>query len=230
MTVMRLLLVEDDKDLSEFVQEGLSREGFAVDIAMDGQEAVDIASERQYDVIVLDVMMPKLSGFAVLKTLRARGHKGAVILATCKGQEKDKLEGLNNGADDYIVKPFLLTELVARIRAVLRRTTGTSAKVDEGSVFKAGNIEMNLIKHTVTKGGKLLSLTRTEYELLEYFMRRPGQVITQSVLNQHLTRATFDSHTNSIEVHVKNLRDKIDPKSGPSLIRTVRGCGYALDV
>jgi DNA-binding response OmpR family regulator len=230
MTVMRLLLVEDDKDLCEFVQEGLAREGFSVDIAMDGQEAVDIASERQYDVILLDVMMPKLNGFAVLKTLRARGHRGAVILATCKGQEKDKLEGLNSGADDYIVKPFLLTELVARIRAVLRRTAGTPPMITDGAVLKAGHIEMDLLKHEVTKGGKPLSLTRREFELLEYFLRRPGQVITQTVLNQHLTRADFDSRTNSIEVHIMNLRAKIDPKSGPSLIRTIRGCGYALDV
>src|ERR1019366_1819792 len=109
MTIVRLLLVEDDKDLSEFVREGLSREGFAVDVAVDGQEAIDLAAERGYDVIVLDVMMPKLTGFAVLKSLRLRGHRGAVIMATSKGHEKDKLEGLNNGADDYIVKPFLIT-------------------------------------------------------------------------------------------------------------------------
>src|SRR5262249_2350279 len=129
MAIMRLLLVEDDKDLCEFVQEGLSREGFAVDVAPDGQEALDLAEERGYGVVVLDVMMPKMNGFVVLKSLRARGFRGAVLLATCKGQEKDKLEGLNNGADDYIVKPFLITEMVARIRAVLRRTAAPSAKV-----------------------------------------------------------------------------------------------------
>ena len=229
MTIVRLLLVEDDKDLSEFVREGLSREGFAVDVAADGQEAIDLAAERGYDVIVLDVMMPKLTGIAVLKSLRMRGHRGAVIMATSKGHEKDKLEGLNNGADDYIVKPFLITELVARIRAILRRTAAPSSKVIQGSVLKAANLEMDLIKHEVKKAGKPITLTKKEFELLECFMRRPNQVLSQAVLAQQLTKADFDSNTNIIEVHIKNLRSKIDNKKGKSLIRTVRGCGYALD-
>jgi two-component system copper resistance phosphate regulon response regulator CusR len=230
MTIVRLLLVEDDKDLSEFIREGLSREGFAVDVAMEGQEAIDLAGERGYDVIVLDVMMPKMNGFAVLKSLRMRGHRGAVLMATSKGHEKDKLEGLNSGADDYIVKPFLLTELVARIRAVLRRTAAPSNKVIQGSVLKAAGLEMDLIKHEVKKAAKLLILTKKEFELLECFMRRPNQVLSQAVLAQHLTHADFDSKTNIIEVHIKNLRAKIDNKTGKSLIRTVRGCGYALDI
>ncbi len=230
MMLMRLLLVEDDQDLSTFAREGLSREGFAVDVAMDGQEAVDIVTERQYDVILLDVEMPKLNGFAVLKTLRSRGYGGAVLLATCRGQEKDKLHGLNNGADDYIVKPYRLTELVARIRTVLRRTGGdSSAKVIQGSVLKARYLDMDLIKHEVKKSGAPINLTKMEFELLEYFMRRPGQVLSQTLLAQHLIHADFESHTNAIEVHIKNLRSKIDPLHGPSLIRTVRGCGYALD-
>jgi DNA-binding response OmpR family regulator len=226
---MRLLLVEDDKDLSDFAREGLAREGFAVDVAGDGQEAVDMAAERGYDVVILDVMMPKLTGFAVLKTLRARGYRGAVLMATSKGQEKDKLEGLNNGADDYIVKPYLITELVARVRAVLRRTAAPQAKVVQGSVLRAKDIVMDLIKREVKKAAKPLTLTKREFELLECFMRRPNQVLSQTVLAQHLTKTNFDTHTNSIEVHLKNLRKKIDPKSGKSLIRTVRGCGYSLD-
>jgi DNA-binding response OmpR family regulator len=230
MSIMRLLLVEDDKELCEFAREGLAREGFAVDMAVDGQEAVELAMERGYDVILLDVMMPKLNGFAALRTLRARGYQGAVLMATSKGHEKDKLEGLNNGADDYIVKPYLITELVARVRAVLRRTAGPKGKVAYGSVLKAKNIELDLIKHEATNGGKPLSLTKREFELLEYFMRWPSQVLSQEVLAQHLTKANFDTHTNSIEVHIKNLRKKIGTTSGKSLIRTVRGCGYALDV
>ncbi len=230
MTIMRLLLVEDDKDLSDFAREGLAREGFAVDVAMDGQEAIDLATERGYDVILLDVMMPKLTGFTVLKALRARGYRGAVIMATSKGQEKDKLEGLNSGADDYIVKPYLITELVARVRAVLRRTAGPHAKVVQGSVLKAKNLELDLIKREVKKAGRVLTLTKREFELLECFMRRPSQVLSQEVLAQHLTKANFDTHTNAIEVHLKNLRKKIDAKAGKSLIRTVRGCGYSLDV
>jgi DNA-binding response OmpR family regulator len=224
-----LLLVDDDKDLSEFAREGLSREGFAVDVAGDGQEAIDLAAERGYDVIVLDVMMPKLTGFAVLKTLRARGYRGAVLMATSKGHEKDKLEGLNTGADDYIVKPYLLTELVARVRAVLRRTAGPQAKVVQGSVLKVKDLVMDLIKREVKKAGALLNLTKREFELLECFMRRPNQVLSQTVLAQYLTKANYETHTNTIEVHIKHLRTKIGAKTGKSLIRTVRGCGYSLD-
>jgi DNA-binding response OmpR family regulator len=230
MTYRRLLLAEDDKDLSAFAREGLAREGFAVDVAGDGQEAIRIVSDRQYDVIVLDVEMPKLNGFEVLKTLRSRGFGGPILLATCKGQENEKLQGLNNGADDYIVKPYLLTELIARIRAVLRRSgDDSSVKVIQGSQLKARNLAMDLIKHEVKKSGEPISLTKMEFELLEYFMRRPGQVLSPLVLNQHLIRPTLESRTNTIEVHIKNLRAKIDPKAGPSFIRNIRGFGYRLD-
>ena len=229
MSIMRVLLVEDDEELCEFVRQGLTREGFAVDVANDGQEAVDIAAERGYDVVILDVMMPKLNGITVLKTLRSRGHRGAVLMATSKGQEKDKLEGLNSGADDYVVKPYLMTELIARIRAVMRRTAAAATKVVQGSILRAKNLEMDLLKREVKKSGLPVNLTKREFEMLECFMRRPGQVQSQEVLAQSLTHANFETHTNTIEVHVKNLRKKIDSKSGKSLIRTVHGCGYVLD-
>jgi len=226
---MRLLLVEDDKDLSEFVQEGLTREGFAVDLAQNGDDALDFANENHYDVILLDVMMPGLDGYAVLKKLRARGHQGAILLVTCKGQERDKLEGLNSGADDYVVKPFLLTELIARVRAVLRRTSKSPQSQTNGSLIKVGDLTMDLLKREIKKGGKPIILTKKEFDLLECLMRRPGQVLSQSVLNQHLSNSDFNSTTNTVEVHIKNLRSKIDGKSTKSMIRTLRGCGYALD-
>lgn len=245
MLLMKLLLAEDDKDLCAFAREGLIREGFAVDVARNGQEAVDLASERQYDVILLDVMMPELDGFAVLKTLRSRGYQGAVLLATCKGQERDKLKGLNSGADDYIVKPYLLSELTARIRSILRRTSLGPGKIIQDAVLKAGVLELDLLKREVKKSGKPVSLTKREFELLEYLMRRPGQVISQAVLAQHLTSVDYEAQTNTIEVHIKNLRAKIDAKfgdpahgrrgspskepEGGSLIRTVRGFGYSLN-
>lgn len=229
MTLMRLLLVEDDKDLSDFVREGMSREGFIVDTVSDGDQALRQAEEADYDVVLLDVMLPKQDGFAVLKSLRARGYKGAVLLTTCKGQERDKLQGLNNGADDYIVKPFLLTELIARVRAVLRRTGGSGHPIVKGSLLKAGDLQMDLLKHEVRKAGRAVLLTKKEFDLLECFMRRPGQVLSQSVLGQSLSSSEINSHTNVVEVHIKNLRAKLDPKTGPSLIRTIRGCGYALD-
>jgi DNA-binding response OmpR family regulator len=231
MALVRLLLVEDDKDLRDFVREGMAREGFVVDSVADGESAVLQAQQAAYDVIVMDVMMPRMDGFAALKSLRSGGYKGAVLLVTCRGQERDKLQGLNSGADDCLVKPFLLSELIARVRAVLRRTTeGSSPKAIKGSSLKVGDLQMDLLKREVTKKGQLLSLTKREFDLLECFLRRPGQVLSQNVLGQHLSQADFSSHTNVVEVHIMNLRAKIDDKSGPSRIRTIRGCGYALDV
>ena len=229
MALMRLLLVEDDKDLRDFVREGMAREGFVVDTAADGETALRQSEEADYDVILLDVMIPKQDGFAVLKTLRTRGYKGAVLLVTCKGQERDKLQGLNSGADDYLVKPFLLTELIARVRAVLRRMSGAAPRGAKGASLKVGDLQIDLLKHEVRKGSKIVYLTKKEYDLLECLMRRPGQVISQVVLSQHLSNSDINTHTNVIEVHIKNLRSKLDGKIGRSLFRTVRGCGYALD-
>jgi DNA-binding response OmpR family regulator len=230
---MRLLLVEDDKDLCDFVNEGLSREGFAVDSVGGGKEAVRFCAETSYDVVLLDVMIPEMDGFAVLKTLRGKGFKGAILLVTSKGQERDKLQGLNGGADDYLVKPFLLTELVARIRAVQRRTgngkAGHSPDLSQATSLKVRELQMDLLKREVKRAGKTIELTKREFDLLECFMRRPSEVLSQTALNQQLTSSDFASATNTVEVHIKNLRAKIDPKSGPSLIRTVRGCGYSLD-
>jgi DNA-binding response OmpR family regulator len=227
---MRVLLVEDDKDLSAFMQEGLVREGFTVTIARNGKEAVVMAEESQHDVILLDIMMPQMDGYAVLKTLRSKGNKAAVLVVTCKAQERDKLQGLNSGADDYIVKPFLLTELVARIRAVLRRTGSSSQKPSQGSLLKAGDIQLDVLKREVKRAGKVIELTKKEFDLLFYFMQRPGQVLSQTVIAQHISNTDFNTTTNTIEVHIKNLRTKLDGKSSKSVIRTVRGCGYALDI
>lgn len=230
---MRLLLVEDDRDLSEFVREGLVREGFVVDAARNGQEALDQALEQAYDVILLDVMMPEVDGLAVLKKLRLKGYRGAILLVTCKGQERDKLDGLNNGADDYIVKPFLLSELIARVRAVMRRMSTPApkgAKPAMGSVLTVSGLQLDLLKRECRKGDKVIVLTKKEFDLLECFMRRPGQVLSQTVLAQQVFHTDFNTSSNTVEVHIKNLRSKIDGKSTKSLLRTVRGCGYALEV
>jgi DNA-binding response OmpR family regulator len=230
MELMRLLLVEDDGDLSDFVREGMTRVGFTVDVTADGESALRLTEAACYDVILLDVMLPKLDGYSVLKTLRARGYKGAILLVTSKGHEKDKLEGFNRGADDYIVKPFILTELVARVRAVVRRTAGAYPQTVKGSVLRVGDLEMDLLKYTVKRAGKPIDLTKKEFALLEVFMRHPGEVLSPTVICQKLFHADINTHTNIIEVHVKNLRDKLDHDTGPSLIRTSRGFGYALDV
>ena len=228
MTV-RLLLVEDDRDLREFIQEGLAREGFTLTVSPHGKDALEKAREQEFDAILMDVMMPHLDGLSLLKTLRSEGCTSAILLVTCKGQERDKLAGLNSGADDYIVKPFLMSELIARVRAVLRRTAGEREHAARGSVLQTGPLELDLLKRKVRKNGREISLTKKEFDLLECFMRRAGQVLSQTTLSQHISNSDIDSHTNVIEVHIKNLRAKLDSKGGPSLIRTVRGCGYALD-
>ncbi len=229
MELMRLLVAEDDRDLSDFVREGLTRAGFLVEAAADGEKALLLAAATRYDVVLLDVMMPKRDGYSVLKTLRARGYKGAILMVTSKGNEKEKLQGLDNGADDYIVKPFILTELVARVRAVVRRTTGANPQPVKGAFLKAGDIEMDLTKHQVKKSGKPVHLTKMEFVILECFMRRPGEVLSQSVLGQNLFNKEIKTNTNYVEVHIKNLRAKLDNKTGPRHFRTVRGFGYVLD-
>lgn len=228
---MKLLLVEDDVNLCEFIKEGLTREGFTVQIAHDGREAVARVGEKEFDAVLMDVVMPKMDGVSALKQLRLHGYKGAVLLVTSKGMERDKLEGFSSGADDYLVKPFLMTELVARLRAILRRTSKKDLEPsDAPSVLKAGSLQMDLLKRVVKRGTREVALTKKEFDLLECLMRRPGQVLSQTVLSQHLSDQDFSSGTNVIEVHIKNLRSKLDGSAGKSLIRTVRGCGYALDV
>jgi len=225
---MRLLSVEDQEELGRFFKAGLAREGFVVDMARDGLQALAMVEDVAYDVILLDVMMPGMNGISVLKQLRANGYKGGILLVTCKGQEDDKLEGLDTGADDYIVKPARLRELVSRIRAVMRRTM-PSESVKEGSILKAGPIEMDLLRREVRRGARVIALTKKEFDLLEYLVRHPRQVMSQTALAQRITQNDFLSGTNVVEFHIKNLRKKLDLKSGPSIIRTVRGCGYTLD-
>lgn len=221
---MRLLLADDDKDLSEFVREGLVREGFVVDAADNGTKALELALAHPYNVMLLDVMIPELDGLSVLKRLRQKGYRGAILLVTCKGQERDKLEGFNNGADDYVVKPFLLSELIARVRAAARRASPT------GPILVAGGVSIDVSRRECRRGDKVIPLTKKEFDLLECFMRRPGEVISQAVITQQVFHADFNTSSNTVEVHIKNLRSKLDIKSAKSVLRTVRGCGYALDV
>jgi DNA-binding response OmpR family regulator len=223
---MRVLVVEDDKELSQFTRGALKREGFATDHAANGRDAVELATETDYDVILLDVNMPEMDGLSVLKELRKKGHEAAILMVTSQGHERDKLAGLNNGADDYITKPFLVTELIARIRAVVRRRqpgTGGSS-----TVLKEGDICLDLIKHRVEVKKKPVELTKKEFELLELFMRHPNQLLSRSVITQHVWDLDFESDSNVLEVHVGHLRDKISTGKR-SLIVTVRGVGYRFE-
>jgi len=226
---MRILLADQDQELSDFVRAGLAQEGFAVDVAHDGDTAYEMAVEGKHDAILIDIVIPKLSGHDVLKKLRSQGNHVPVLIITFKNQEQDKLHSLNNGADDYIVKPFRLAEVIARIRAILRRTDNIGRKTSKTSVLLAGKLELHLLRRELKCASKSIYLTKVEFDLLEYFMRRPGEVISQCVLKQHLFGDESNLDTNALPVHVMNLRKKIDLHERKSLIRTVRSCGYALD-
>lgn len=223
---MRVLVVEDDAELSRFIRSALKREGFVCGHASDGKAALALAHEAEYDVVLLDVVMPELDGLSVLKELRKRGNPAAILMVTSQGHESDKLKGLNSGADDYIVKPFLVTELIARIRAVLRRSQPGAPKTL--TVLHAGDVTLDLVKHSVTIKGRPVELTKKEFELLEYFMRHPHQLLSQPALAQHVWNQDFDSDSNTVEVHVGHLRDKISHGKTP-LIVTVRGAGYRFE-
>lgn len=222
---MRVLVVEDDKDLNRFIRTALKREGFACDGAPNGIAALELAQERDYDVILLDVMMPELSGLTVLKELRKKGDPAAILMVTSQSQERDKLAGLNGGADDYLVKPFLITELIARIRAVLRRRhPGVSPKTN--TTLQQGDLQLDLIRHAVLYKGKPVQLTKKEFELLEYFMNHPNEVLSQTRIAQAVWNLDFDADSNMVEVHITHLREKIHDGKRPLFVN-VRGIGYS---
>jgi two-component system OmpR family response regulator len=223
---MRVLVVEDDKELNQFIRTALTREGFAADAAPNGKAALELAQDTCYDVILLDVNMPELSGLSVLKELRKNGDPAAILMVTSQSHEKDKLAGLNSGADDYLVKPFLISELIARIRAVLRRRQATQG--NQSSVLEAGEIRLDLLKHEVQCQGEPVELTKKEFELLEYFLRHPNQVLSKSTLESRVWNMEFAPDSNAVEVHIKNLRDKISRDKRP-LIVTLRGIGYRFE-
>jgi DNA-binding response OmpR family regulator len=226
---MRVLVVEDDKELNQFIRTALKREGFAVDSASDGEQALVLSRETEYDVILLDVVMPELDGLNALKELRKKGSPAAILMVTSQIRERDKLAGLNGGADDYLVKPFMVSELVARIRAVLRRRQPAGPRNHvAGIMLTAGPIRMDLTKRTVEVYGKPIYLRKKEYELLEYFLRHPNEVLTKSILESRVWSMEFTPASNSVEVHVNHLRDKISADKRP-LIVNLRGVGYRLE-
>ena len=225
---MRILIADDDKDLAEFLKTAIVREGFIADVAHDGEAALEQAGHAPYDVILLDVQMPKLDGFGVLKQLRKAGNQAGIIMVTSLGSEHEKLTGLNGGADDYVVKPCLVNELIARIRAVLRRKQPVHADPRHSNVLAAGGLRLDLLKHRLELNGKMIELTKKEFELLAYLMQRPGEVLNKSAILQHLADAEFDRDPNFIEALIHRLRDKISV-GGKPLIETVRGVGYRLN-
>lgn len=219
---MRILVVEDDRKVAAFIQSGLEQEGFAVDVLHEGGFAAEQARVADYDVIVLDLMLPGRSGFDVLRDIRARKPSLPVLILTAKDSIDDRVAGLESGADDYMVKPFALAELSARLRALLRR-----GAVRE-NVLRVADLEVDTFTRTVRRAGTQIELKPKEYALLEYLIRNSGRPLTKSLIIEHVWDIHFDSVSNVVEVHINSLRNKIDRDFGQPLIHTVRGVGYML--
>jgi len=220
---MRILLAEDEQKVASFIRRGLEAEQYAVDVVHDGETALARITGGDYDLLILDVMLPKRDGLAVLKEIRARKLSVPVLLLTARDTVADKVAGLDSGADDYLTKPFAFEELVARVRALLRRG-GPAAP----AVLRVADLKLDPVTREVTRSGKRIDLTAKEYALLEFFLRRAGHVVSRAVIAHHVWGVDFDTFTNVIDVYVNYLRKKIDADFEPKLLHTVRGVGYVL--
>lgn len=216
-------MVEDEPELAEVVRQGLSEAYYIVDVALDGEEGLFQAQVRNYDLLVLDIMLPKLDGLSVLRQLRADGQDVPVLLLTAKDDMPDKVKGLDNGADDYLTKPFGFSELLARIRALLRRGKDVPLRL-----LHVDDLTIDLFEHRVTRKDQMISLTGKEYEVLEYLARHAGRVVSRTELSEQVWAGDFDVFSNVIDVFLYRLRQKIDPKPLPKLLHTIRGVGYLL--
>ena len=219
---MRILVVEDEKKVAGFIKKGLEEESYAIDVVSNGVEGEYMASTNDYDVIVLDIMLPKKNGFDVVKDLRTKNIKTPVLLLTARDSVEDKVKGLNSGADDYLNKPFAFEELLARVRALMRRKDYGLAEL------KFADLVLDQATRKAKRGDEIVDLTSKEYGLLEYFLRNPNKVLTRTMIAEHVWDYTFDSDTNIIDVYVNHLRNKIDKEPFKKVIHTVRGVGYIL--
>ncbi len=220
---MQILVVEDEKKVASFIQRGLEEEGFTVDVAYDGEEGVSKATAKSYDLVLMDVMLPKKDGLAAIKDIRAQKITTPVLCLTARDSVDDKVSGLDTGADDYLAKPFAFAELVARCRALIRR-----GSKDRGAEIFFADLRLDPVAHKVWRGDSEIDLTSKEYALMEYFMRNPNRVLTRTMIAENVWDYTFDSFTNIIDVYVNYLRNKVDRNFDVKLIHTVRGQGYML--
>ena len=220
---MRILVVEDERKVARFIERGLKEERFAVDVAPDGEEGLFRARSNDYDLIVLDVLMPKKDGFQVLRELRAAKCRARILMLTARDSVEDRVQGLEGGADDYLVKPFAFAEFLARVRVLLRRGAESSPLI-----LQALDLTLDLKTRKVTRAGKPVTLSAKEFGVLEYLLRHPDEVITRTQLAEHVWDENFDSFSNVIDVTVYHLREKVDRGFEPALIHTVRGAGYVL--
>jgi len=221
---MRTLVIEDDTDTASYIAKGLKEHGHTVDQSNDGKDGLFMALEEEYDIIILDRMLPGLDGLSILKTLRSAGRQTPVIILSALGEVDDRVQGLKAGGDDYLVKPFAFAELLARIEALLRRG---DVKPDD-SQLQVGDLQLDRLTHRVRRAGKSIDLQPREYQILEYLMRHAGQIVTRTMLLENVWDYHFDPQTNIIDVHISRLRNKIDKGFEPPLLHTVRGAGYCL--
>ena len=220
---MRILIAEDDAALAGFVRKGLEAEHYAIDVSADGEQARALASELDYDLIVLDLNLPRLDGVAILRQVRSKKANVPILILTARGKVEDRVQCLNSGADDYLVKPFSVSELSARIRALLRRS-----RLPSESVLTVEDLKLDRVERRVTRGSRAIDLTSKEFALLEYLMRNAGRRVTRAMIIEHVWNLSFDSSTNLVDVYINYLRRKVDDGASKKLIHTIRGVGYEL--
>jgi two-component system OmpR family response regulator len=222
---MRILLIEDDLKLASFILKGFKEAGFAVDHCADGEDGLHMALSEPYDAAIVDIMLPKLDGFSLIDELRRRKKITPVIILSAKRSVDDRIKGLQTGSDDYLVKPFSFAELLARVQALIRRASGAA----EPSSLVVGDLSMDLLTRKIIRGGKKIDLPPLEFSLLEYLMRNAGNVVSKTMIMEHVWDYNFDPQTNVVEVRICKLRDKIDSDFEKKMIHTVYGAGYVLE-
>ena len=220
---MRILLVEDEKKLADMVARGLKAERYAVDVASDGQQGWEFASAYEYDLVILDLMLPRLSGTEILRRVRRKDQQVPILILTARDATDEKVRNFEAGADDYLTKPFAFAELLVRVKALLRR-----GPVNRSSVLRVGDLEVDRLSKQVRRAGKRIDLTTKEYALLEYLATNPGRVFSRTMIIEHVWDQSFEGLTNIVDVYVRHLRGKVDDAFPAKLIRTVRGMGYCL--
>jgi DNA-binding response OmpR family regulator len=223
---MHILVVEDQQRLAMLLRRVLTEERHTVDVATEGESGFDLAASDTYDLVILDVMLPVMDGIEICREMRAADVHTPVLMLTARGAVEDRVAGLNAGADDYLVKPFAMEELLARVNALLRRR---DRDIEAPAQLHIGDLELDLVRHEVKRGGRIIELTAKEFALLEYLMRHPGQVLTRTQITDHVWRYDLDALSNVVDTYIHYLRDKIDRGFSRNLIKTVRGVGYKIE-
>ncbi|NQZ13924.1 MAG: response regulator transcription factor [Alphaproteobacteria bacterium] len=224
---MRLLVIEDDQDVSAYISKGMKEAGHAIDVADNGKDGLFLATTEDYDVMIVDRMLPELDGLTIIKTIRGAGNTTPAIILSALGEVDDRVKGLRSGGDDYLVKPFAFAELLARIEVLSRRQNNKATNNE--TTLHAKGVELNLLSRKVTCDDKTIDLQAREFQLLEYMLRHKGQVVTRTMLLEHVWDYHFDPQTNVIDVHISRLRNKIESGLNKKIIRTVRGAGYIIE-